>query len=850
MESAESYGQYSGLSAVHLLPDELLMHIFRFLDARDLAAGAAAVCSGWRALALEDILWRRLYRRRWPGRLPVELVRVLGRSVGASRAAAKAVLRGSSPSPASPSSSGTDAREFVALAAAVAAESDTDADSGSWEWSDPRFQQEYLDMVAAEERLLASRTPYGARMVAQQLIRQQQQQQQQQLLLRMPPHPLLAPARSLALPSQNIGQPQSQSVLRLAERARPPQNTAADIFSDDDESGAENQNPIMIGGIDEAVIEDSANVVVDDDDDDDDDDDTFKLPTEDVPVGARWADEFRSRFLVENDWERLHVRRVGELGGHRLPVSCVRAFDGCVATASLDGVVRVWRDMQSVRLYQGHTDWVNSVDASDDAWPHMRVLSCGYDKTLRLWGGPEAHVLAGHRNIVWGCRFLGRAGDAAVSCSSDGTLRTWDLETLGERDGWEAHGGRPVYCVSVSRDGRSVVSGGLDGTVAVWDLRCGAGVGPAVRFVGHTDGVSCLHYEPGLASVSSGSRDLTVRLWDLRAGHGRDGCLQVLSGHRGRVYSVQFDHDKVISGSDDNTVKVWSLGGELRATLVMSSWVNGLYFNESTLAVACEKSVLLYNVFRGNLGRPGQPSPRPHLIDLSGGGDAAGFPQPKAAASASRRQRSTSSTTASQAASQAASRGPLRDWSRSTAPAPERDERGGDAHGGAAALPMYPLTASACRAAFRDAVGCRAGGIDDWAAAAARRPSAAAGDRAVSVAGGGGISGLASGVGGIPRRSSGGSIVGADVQRSSWLAIPSLLTAPAIHVDSHNRMVMSAPPVAVLLRGWPQHDDVLGKRKCAPAAANVDAVDASAVADVPCANAAMPNLVDARCILQ
>ena len=67
-------------------------------------------------------------------------------------------------------------------------------------------------------------------------------------------------------------------------------------------------------------------------------------------------------------------------------------------------------------------------------------------------------------------------------------------------------------------------------------------------------------------TVLSGSVDETMRLWDLRTGH----CVRTMEGHAGVVRSVDMDgHCRTaVSGSTDKTVRLWDLGsGRCSATL-------------------------------------------------------------------------------------------------------------------------------------------------------------------------------------------------------------------------------------------------------------------------------------------
>ncbi|MCS7159433.1 MAG: WD40 repeat domain-containing protein, partial [Gemmatales bacterium] len=58
--------------------------------------------------------------------------------------------------------------------------------------------------------------------------------------------------------------------------------------------------------------------------------------------------------------------------------------------------------------------------------------------------------------------------------------------------------------------------------------------------------------------VVSGSGDNTVRLWDLSSGQ----AVQRFTGHTESVLSVAVSPDGryVVSGSDDKTVRVWYIG--------------------------------------------------------------------------------------------------------------------------------------------------------------------------------------------------------------------------------------------------------------------------------------------------
>lgn len=72
---------------------------------------------------------------------------------------------------------------------------------------------------------------------------------------------------------------------------------------------------------------------------------------------------------------------------------------------------------------------------------------------------------------------------------------------------------------------------------------------------GHDDHViTCLQFNPASNLIVSGSDDNTLKVWSSETGR----CLRTLSGHTGGVWSSQLSSSNIIiSGSTDRTLKVW-----------------------------------------------------------------------------------------------------------------------------------------------------------------------------------------------------------------------------------------------------------------------------------------------------
>lgn len=178
-------------------------------------------------------------------------------------------------------------------------------------------------------------------------------------------------------------------------------------------------------------------------------------------------------------------------------------------------------------------------------------------KLRKSWLTGQCHVrtFEGHTGGISCVQF---DGGRIVSGSHDKTIRVWNIKT---NSPWSVmtltgHSGE-VRCLHL--EGNRLVSGSTDTTIKVWDLDITpswSSIGCKVTMVGHTDTVRCLQMVQDQQIVISGSYDETLKIWCLTSGR----CLNTLRGHRGRVLCVYVSDNKILlSGSTDKTIKIWSL---------------------------------------------------------------------------------------------------------------------------------------------------------------------------------------------------------------------------------------------------------------------------------------------------
>ncbi|KIJ13118.1 hypothetical protein PAXINDRAFT_81724, partial [Paxillus involutus ATCC 200175] len=129
-----------------------------------------------------------------------------------------------------------------------------------------------------------------------------------------------------------------------------------------------------------------------------------------------------------------------------------------------------------------------------------------------------------------------------------------------------------VKVIAFSRSGRLIATRCNDNKVYLWEAP--ASEDPKTTVLeGHENTVLCICF--CAENIVSGSVDHTLRIWDQKTGAtqvliGHTDTVDVSQdgktrGHRDEVYSVKFSPDlsgRIVSGSEYNTIRVWSLAFE------------------------------------------------------------------------------------------------------------------------------------------------------------------------------------------------------------------------------------------------------------------------------------------------
>ncbi|KAJ7571529.1 hypothetical protein O6H91_01G165700 [Diphasiastrum complanatum] len=266
---------------------------------------------------------------------------------------------------------------------------------------------------------------------------------------------------------------------------------------------------------------------------------------------------------------------------------------GMLAVAGSDAIVRLWSaspdcphlfDVAGVNpqstehCLTGHTGPITCLGLNSS-----NLYSGSWDMSIRVWERVTYKNILNllHWDWVWalvprGRRVLSTAGSDAY---------TWDVETGKMIRVREVHVGQ-AYAVEGSHSGQYVITGGEDGAVRMFDDRVSCRHGLVAEWLPHSSAVYSLAFEdPWLVSASgdgslammdarratrkllvNGKNELSVK-WDRMSKSAilntADTVQRKLCAFNQCAYSVDVGSDRIVSGGEERTVRIWDFSNAL-----------------------------------------------------------------------------------------------------------------------------------------------------------------------------------------------------------------------------------------------------------------------------------------------
>jgi WD40 repeat protein len=204
--------------------------------------------------------------------------------------------------------------------------------------------------------------------------------------------------------------------------------------------------------------------------------------------------------------------------------------------------------------------------------------------------------MRGHTDIVKGLVHL-PGGRQIITCSLDGSLRLWDLESgiqIGED--WRDEGDKTaaVYKMALSPNGKTVVSGSGNGKMKMWDVETGKVI---QKWTGDTENLLSVCWSADGNRVVSGSWDGIAGVSDIKTGK---RILKIKTGHKYAPAVIYSPNDAQIAtgGFNKNAVKIWDAKtGELLTTLQHEYFVQSLAWTSDAkkLITASRGPIRIFN---------------------------------------------------------------------------------------------------------------------------------------------------------------------------------------------------------------------------------------------------------------
>lgn len=256
--------------------------------------------------------------------------------------------------------------------------------------------------------------------------------------------------------------------------------------------------------------------------------------------------------------------RKAVLTGHTKSVqSLTFSQDGTLlVSGSFDKTVRLW-DIQTGGLIKTFhcTELICTVAISPDC---TIIASGGSDGTVCLWNTQtrKSHSNKIHEHRVTAVSFSPINSQHLVSSSLDGTVQQCDMD--GKQVGTPYCEASELEDAAYAPDGSHFISCG--GTVAtVRDSKSGAVV---TKLNAPLDRFHCCCFSPDGKFVACGAGS-TIYIWCITSSEAH--LVGKLAGHSGDIQSIVFSSSSIISGSADQSVRIWQSSSLLQDSALTGS---------------------------------------------------------------------------------------------------------------------------------------------------------------------------------------------------------------------------------------------------------------------------------------
>ncbi len=213
-------------------------------------------------------------------------------------------------------------------------------------------------------------------------------------------------------------------------------------------------------------------------------------------------------------------------------------------------IIWEWKSESYIYKQQGLLNEITVISYSNDS----SQISCGSnDGRIKIYDTSNSQCLntfIDHNMKITGLQYCPNKSNVLISCSYDGTVRAFDLIKYKNFRIMTTPKLTKFTCCSVDFTGEIICAGSLETYIIyIWSLKTGDLID---TLTGHSSPISTLKFSNISDMLVSGSWDNTVKIWEL---YSKKGIGETLN-HNSKILSVDIS-------PDDKEIAVSTLNGEL-----------------------------------------------------------------------------------------------------------------------------------------------------------------------------------------------------------------------------------------------------------------------------------------------